>query len=89
MSTYTLLGAFGALGCTFLGDIWGRRWTIWVSCFVQSVGCLLMATSYELGQFVVARVLLGLGTGGIIATVSVWQVRRIQKQDFVLHRASD
>lgn len=37
------------------------------------IGSLLMATSYSLGQFIVARIVLGLGTGGIIATVSVWQ----------------
>jgi MFS family permease len=32
-----------------------------------------MATSFQLAQFVVSRVIVGLGTGGIIATVSVWQ----------------
>lgn len=73
IATYTLLGVFGALACTFLGDMLGRRWTIWISCLVQAIGCILMATSYQLAQFVVARVIVGLGTGGIIATVSVWQ----------------
>lgn len=38
ISLYTLLGAFGALACTFLGDMYGRRWTIWLSCLVQAVG---------------------------------------------------
>ena len=32
-----------------------------------------MATSFQFAQFIVARIFLGLGTGGIIATVSVWQ----------------
>lgn len=32
-----------------------------------------MGTSFQLAQFIVARIVLGLGTGGIIATVSVWQ----------------
>lgn len=32
-----------------------------------------MGTSFEFAQFIVARIILGLGTGGIIATTSVWQ----------------
>ena len=32
-----------------------------------------MSTSFQFAQFIVARIILGLGTGGIIATVSVWQ----------------
>lgn len=32
-----------------------------------------MATSYSLAQFIVARLVLGLGTGGYLATVPVWQ----------------
>jgi MFS family permease len=73
VATYTLLGVFGALACTWLGDWLGRRKTIWISCLIQSIGCILMATSFQFSQFVVSRVVLGLGTGGIIATVSVWQ----------------
>lgn len=32
-----------------------------------------MSTSFSFAQFIVSRIILGLGTGGIIATVSVWQ----------------
>jgi MFS family permease len=32
-----------------------------------------MATSFQFSQFIISRIVLGLGTGGIIATVSVWQ----------------
>lgn len=32
-----------------------------------------MASSFSFAQFIVSRIFLGLGTGGIIATVSVWQ----------------
>ena len=32
-----------------------------------------MASSFSFAQFIVSRIILGLGTGGIIATVSVWQ----------------
>lgn len=32
-----------------------------------------MCTSFSFGQFIISRIILGIGTGGIIATVSVWQ----------------
>lgn len=37
------------------------------------VGAILMATSFSLGQFIVARIVLGFGTGGYTATIPVWQ----------------
>lgn len=67
------MGAFGSLACTLMGDVWGRRKTIWVAAAVQLIGDIIIATSYSLGQFIVGRIITGLGTGGIIATVSVWQ----------------
>lgn len=73
VATYVLLGTFGALGCTFLGDVLGRRMTIFIASATQVVGNILMATSYSLGQFIVGRVFIGLGTGGIVACVPVWQ----------------
>jgi MFS family permease len=64
---------FGALGCTFLGDLLGRRKTIFIASVVQGIGAILQASAFAFGHFVVGLVDLGLGTGGIIATVSVWQ----------------
>jgi MFS family permease len=32
-----------------------------------------MGTSFQFAQFIVSRIVLGLGTGGIVATTSVWQ----------------
>ncbi|OAL36121.1 hypothetical protein AYO20_04535 [Fonsecaea nubica] len=73
IALYTLCGTFGALACTFLGDILGRRGTIFLATAVQMVGGILMASSFSFAQFIVSRIVVGLGTGGIIATVSVWQ----------------
>ncbi len=69
----TLFGVFGALGCTFLGDPLDRSLTIFIAAAVQLVGAILMATSNSLGQFNVGRMFTGLGTGGIIATIPMWQ----------------
>lgn len=68
-----MAGIFGALACTLLGDVLGRRSTIFLAAFVNMIGAILMASSFSFAQFIVSRLVLGLGTGGIIATVSVWQ----------------
>ena len=70
---YTLFGVFGALGCTLLGDVLGRRKTIFIAAIVQAIGAILQATSFAFEQFIIGRIVLGLGTGGLIATISVWQ----------------
>lgn len=88
VALYTLLGVFGALACTFLGDYLGRRKTIWLSCLVNAIGCILMATSYQFSQFIVSRIIVGLGTGGIIATVSVWQTETAKGESLIDIRPS-
>ena len=38
--------------------------TIFIAAAVNLIGAILMASSYSLGQFIVGRVFIGLGTGG-------------------------
>ncbi|KAJ5669900.1 uncharacterized protein N7477_005263 [Penicillium maclennaniae] len=73
VALYTLCGTFGALSCIWLGDLLGRRKLIFLSSFVSAIGCIIQSSAFEMSQFIVGRIILGLGTGGIIATVSVWQ----------------
>lgn len=40
---------------------------------ISIIGAILMASAFDLAQFIVARLVLGLGTGGYLATVPVWQ----------------
>jgi MFS family permease len=63
VALYTLCGIFGAIACTFFGDMWGRRKAIFLATVIQLVGVVLMGTSFELAQFIVSRIVLGLGTG--------------------------
>jgi len=37
------------------------------------VGAILMSSSFQFAQFIVARLVLGFGTGGYTATIPVWQ----------------
>lgn len=73
IALYTVGGIFGALSCIKLGDLLGRRMTIFIATVTSMIGAILMATSFSLAQFIVARIVVGLGTGGYTATVPVWQ----------------
>lgn len=73
MALFTVGGIFGSLSCVYLGDLLGRRRVIMLAGAVAVLGAALMASSFGLAQFIVARLVVGLGTGGYLATVPVWQ----------------
>lgn len=73
VALYAVGGLFGALSCIGLGDLLGRRRVIMLVAFTQMVGAILMASSFDFIQLIVARLILGLGCGGLIATVPIWQ----------------
>ncbi|KAJ5247632.1 hypothetical protein N7468_002615 [Penicillium chermesinum] len=73
IALYTVGGIFGSLSCIYLGDLLGRRKVIFITNLITVIGAILMATSFQLAQFIVARLVLGLGIGGYLATVPVWQ----------------
>ncbi|KAJ5091055.1 hypothetical protein NUU61_005925 [Penicillium alfredii] len=73
VALYTVGGMFGSLSCIQLGDMLGRRRVIFIMSAISIIGAILMATSFSLAQFIVARLVLGYGTGGYVATVPVWQ----------------
>jgi sugar porter (SP) family MFS transporter len=70
---FTVGGFLGALSTIFLGDLLGRRRTIFYGSALVIIGALLMSSSYSLGQLIVARLVQGIGTGATTATVPVWQ----------------
>ena len=47
--------------------------TIFASTVIALIGAILMASSFSLAQLIVARLLLGIGSGGYTATIPVWQ----------------
>ncbi|KAH8817107.1 general substrate transporter [Xylogone sp. PMI_703] len=69
-----LVGAmFGALSCLKLGDRLGRIRTILIGAAISIAGWVLESSSFSLAQLIVSRVVVGLGTGAISATVPIWQ----------------
>ena len=68
---------FGALFSMFFGDRIGRTRLIFLGAVVLIVGavisCAAFGPHWGLGQFVVGRVVSGLGNGMNTATIPVWQ----------------
>ncbi|KIW14475.1 hypothetical protein PV08_07259 [Exophiala spinifera] len=73
ISCYTLGCAVGAFLAMRFGQITGRRWAIFIGCSVVSIGAVLQFSAFGLPQFVVGRVICGMGTGINTSTVPVWQ----------------
>ncbi|KAL8682004.1 MAG: hypothetical protein Q9186_001880 [Xanthomendoza sp. 1 TL-2023] len=56
------LGCFiGACACLKIGDILGRRKTIFVGSSIMIVGAALQCSAYSLGHFIVGRIITGRG----------------------------
>jgi MFS family permease len=73
VAAYTIGGFFGTLSCIWLGDRFGRRRTIMAGSGVQVLGAILMASASALSQLIASRVVLGFGTGVLLATIPLWQ----------------
>lgn len=73
IALFNVGGIFGALSCIYLGDKLGRRKVILLASICGVVGAVLMASAFGLPQFIIARLIVGFSSGGLLATVPVWQ----------------
>ncbi|KAI1303814.1 lactose permease [Xylaria venustula] len=51
----------GQVLCGLLADGWGRRWCIFIGCFIVLIGTAIQGSSNQLGQFIGGRFILGFG----------------------------
>jgi sugar porter (SP) family MFS transporter len=76
-SCYELGCFFGALFSMFFGDRLGRTRVIAMGAGILIIGALLTSVCFtghwEVGQFVIGRVVSGIGNGMNTATIPVWQ----------------
>ncbi|KAG8626216.1 hypothetical protein KVT40_005161 [Elsinoe batatas] len=70
---YTLGCFFGAVATIWLGNILGRRRTIFIGSFIMIIGATIQAASFNLPQLVVSRWITGFGNGMNTSTVPTWQ----------------
>lgn len=73
VAIYEIGCLFGAIGAILYGDKMGRKTTILLGMLIMIVGTVIMTCSYSLGQFIVGRIVCGLGNGFNTATVPALQ----------------
>ncbi|MCO5549814.1 hypothetical protein L7F22_003288 [Adiantum nelumboides] len=68
---------FGAVGALFFGDKTGRRPIVLLGSVLMVIGTIISVVAFGphfgLGQFVIGRVISGIGNGMNTATIPVWQ----------------
>lgn len=68
------VGCFcGAIACIWVGDILGRRKTIFLGSAIMVVGAALQCSAFSLPHFIVGRIITGMGNGLNTSTVPTWQ----------------
>lgn len=76
-SCYELGCFFGALFALFAGGKVGRKPMVWFGSIIIVIGTVISVTAFRhswgLGQFVIGRVITGIGNGFNTATIPVWQ----------------
>ncbi|KAF2003018.1 general substrate transporter [Amniculicola lignicola CBS 123094] len=70
---YTLGCFFGAVATIWLGNMLGRKRTIFVGSAIMVVGAVIQASSFKLSQLIVGRLITGFGNGMNTSTVPTWQ----------------
>ncbi|KAB8269009.1 L-Aspartase-like protein [Aspergillus minisclerotigenes] len=73
VATFTLGALFGCLSCSYTSDRFGRRIVILAGAILTVVGQVLEASSFQLAQLIIGRVILGAGVGMLSGTVPTWQ----------------
>lgn len=68
------VGCFcGAIACMWIGDLLGRRKTIFLGSAIMIIGAALQCSAFSLGHFIAGRVITGFGNGLNTSTVPTWQ----------------
>lgn len=50
---------FGAIACIWIGDVLGRRKTIFLGSLIMIIGAALQCSAFNLGHFISGRVITG------------------------------
>lgn len=81
VASYNLGCFFGAILCIFIGNPLGRRRTIMTGCTIMTIGAIIMSSSYHLEQWIIGRIITGIGNGINTSTVPTWQSESAKSHD--------
>ncbi|KAF7551770.1 hypothetical protein G7Z17_g4806 [Cylindrodendrum hubeiense] len=72
VATFVIGALIGSLSCSYSGDKFGRRNVIFFAAICSLIGEVIEASAFGLPQFIVGRVIIGLGVGQLSSIVPVW-----------------
>ncbi|KAJ5289067.1 Major facilitator superfamily domain general substrate transporter [Penicillium angulare] len=72
VAAYAVGSFLGTCCVIWLGDVLGRRWTMMTGAIIQVIAYALNATTCSLPQLIASRLLIGVGTGLLLATAPLW-----------------
>ncbi|KAL7274814.1 sugar transporter-like protein [Rhizina undulata] len=80
------IGCFaGSTAALLYGERLGRRKTILIGASIMILGTIIQITAFrgywELGQFIIGRVITGIGNGANTSTIPVWQAEISQSHN--------
>jgi len=70
VASYNLGCFLGAVITIFIGNPLGRKKVIMIGTAIMVVGAILQASATTLEQFIIGRIVTGIGNGGNTSTVS-------------------
>lgn len=73
VSIYEIGCLFGALLVLLFGERFGRRKALMVGGSIVVLGTILQVTSYSRAQFIIGRIVAGLGNVSKLATRQKWR----------------
>ncbi|KAL8987526.1 MAG: hypothetical protein Q9177_003271 [Variospora cf. flavescens] len=73
VASYNLGCFLGACTCIKVGDMLGRRKTIFMGSAIMVVGAALQCSAYSLSHLIIGRIITGIGNGFNTSTVPTWQ----------------
>ncbi|KAF2753377.1 sugar transporter STL1 [Pseudovirgaria hyperparasitica] len=73
VASYNVGCLFGAIACIWIGDMLGRRKTIFLGSTIMVIGAALQCSAFALPHLIIGRIITGLGNGLNTSTVPTWQ----------------
>ncbi|QPG73180.1 hypothetical protein FOA43_000486 [Brettanomyces nanus] len=78
IAVYEIGCLFGALVNLRLSDKYGRLKSIFLGCALMAIGAAIQCSSFTIGQFVVGRVITGLGNGLNTSSIPVYESETVR-----------
>jgi MFS family permease len=70
---YAAGGAFGCVFNMWSSEFFGRKRSIQIGCVISIIGATIMTAAVDVGMFIAARFVMGVGIGVLVTLVPLYQ----------------